>query len=342
MKIDLSPIEKQELETRHRKERDGRVRDRIKAVLLHSEGWSQVDIAKVLRVRVETIHTHLEDYRNEKKLLPENGGSESKLDQIQTDELIKHLEEHTYGCVKDICAYILKTYNVSYTVSGMTKWLHHHQFSYKQPKGTPAKADPVLQEEFCKKYEQLLKTTPEDEPIEFGDGVHPTMATKVTCGWIRKGKDKRIETTASRTHLNLFGSFNLETMQVTISHHDTINSLAMNKHFEALRQKYPKAPKIHLILDQGPYNKSAETQKSAKHHGIVLHYLPPYSPNLNPIERLWKVMNEYVRNNRFFRSVKEFKQAIFHFFDETWPQISSSMTSRINDNFHIPKQVSSS
>jgi len=34
---------------------------------------------------------------------------------------------------------------------------------------------------------------------------------------------------------------------------------------------------------------------------IKLHFLPPYSPNLNPIERLWKVMNEKVRNNRFFK-----------------------------------------
>ena len=50
-------------------------------------------------------------------------------------------------------------------------------------------------------------------------------------------------------------------------------------------------------------------------YGITLHYLPPYSPNLNPIERLWKVMNEYVRNNRFFKSAKEFKKEILTFFE---------------------------
>ena len=70
-----------------------------------------------------------------------------------------------------------------------------------------------------------MTTTLEDEPIEFGDGVHPTMATKVSYGWIRKGKenDKTIATTASRTRMNLMGSLNLQTMDVTIGAYKTID-----------------------------------------------------------------------------------------------------------------------
>jgi transposase len=86
-------------------------------------------------------------------------------------------------------------------------------------------------------------------------------------------------------------------------------------------------------LDQGPYNISKETKKKAKELNIELKYLPPYSPNLNPIERLWKVMNEYARNNRFFASAKEFRNAIAEFFDTTWPRIKKSMVDRINDSF---------
>ena len=341
MKIDLSEHEKQQLETRHKSERDGRVRDRIKAVLLHDEGWTQVEIAQALRIRPETVHDHLEEFKRLKKLTPLNGGSASQLTLAQTNELIAHLEERTYTKVSDICCYVQATYSVVFTVSGMTKWLHRHKFSYKKPKETPAKADPVQQEAFLKTYSTLLNTLPEDEPIEFGDGVHPTMATKVASGWIRTGVTKPIATTASRTRMNLFGSINLESMQVTIGAYETIDSLAMSKHFEALRQKYPKAPKIHLILDQGPYNKSNKTKEAAKKNGIVLHYLPTYSPNLNAIERLWKVMNEYVRDNQFFQSAKEFRDKIMEFFNITWPQIADQMTSRINDNFQILKQTSS-
>ena len=81
------------------------------------------------------------------------------------------------------------------------------------------------------------------------------------------------------------GSINLETMRVTIESYETINSQAMEEHFKKLREKYPKAPKIHLILDRGPYNISTQTKEAAKKYGVVLHYLPPYSPNLNPSER---------------------------------------------------------
>ena len=167
------------------------------------------------------------------------------------------------------------------------------------------------------------------------------MATKVTYGWIRTGLCKPTLTTASRTRVNLMGSINLETMKVTIGAYETIDSVAMEEHFKKLRKKYPKAPKIHLILDQGPYNTSAETKKAAKRHDIVLHYLPPYSPNLNPSERLWKVMNEHTRNNRFFQSAKEFRAAIMEFFELTWPKIAQSMVDRINDNFETLKLTSS-
>ena len=221
------------------------------------------------------------------------------------------------------------------------KMAHAQLFFLQKPKGTPAKADPEKQAEFIRYYENLLNTLPEDEPVEFADAVHPTMATKVTYGWIRKGQDKLIATTASRTRINLLGSINLETMDVTIASHETIDSKAMEKHFAALRKKYPKAPRIHQIVDRGPYNVSAETKAAAEKYGIVLHHLPTYSPNLNPIERLWKVMNEFVRNNRVFKNAVEFRKAIDDFFAK-WPEIAQSMVDRINDNFQMINKVSSS
>ena len=118
---------------------------------------------------------------------------------MQTEDLISHLEEHTYVKVGEIYAYVKERYQVDFTIPGMNSWLHCYNFSYKQPKATPAKADLEKQSAFIKKYETLLKATPEDESIEFGDGVHPTMATKIT--WIRTDIDKPIATTASITRL---------------------------------------------------------------------------------------------------------------------------------------------
>jgi len=341
MKDFLTPEQKETLRKQHRRERDRRVADRIKAVLLSDKGWSYRHIAEALMLDEESISQHVTDYKERAKLKPENGGSSSNLNAHQTAELLSHLELTTYLKAEEICVYVKKTYGVAYTITGMTAWLHAHEFSYKKPKGTPAKADPIKQEAFIKAYEALLATTPEEEPILFGDGVHPTMATKITYGWIKKGKDKPIATTASRTRMNLMGALNLETMQVTIGDYETLDSLAMADYMAKLRKTNPKAPKIHLILDQGSYNTSVATQKAAQDYGIVLHYLPPYSPNLNPIERLWKVMNEYVRNNHFFTSAKEFRQEIGTFFQVTWPQIAMTMTDRINDNFQRIKSLPS-
>jgi len=341
MNIELSNTEKEQLEIQHKKERDRRIADRIKAVLLNTEGWSQKQIAQALRIRYETVQDHLNDYQKLKKLKPENGGSKSHLSLEQTEELIQHLEINTYLKADSIRAYVTQNFGVDFTVSGMTKWLVHHNFSYKNPKATPEKADLEKQKDFIAYYQKLLNETLEDEPIEFVDAVHPTMATKVTQGWIRKGTNKPIATTASRTRVNLLGSLNLETMKVTIARYETIDSKAMRSLFKSLRTKYPNAPKIHLITDRGSYNVSAETKKAAQEYGIILHHLPPYSPNLNPIERLWKVMNEQVRNNRVFKNAQDFREAILEFFTHTWPKIASSMTDRINDNFQTLNKVPS-
>ncbi len=91
--------------------------------------------------------------------------------------------------------------------------------------------------------------------------------------------------------------------------------------------------KIHIIIDRGSYNTSKKTQEKARRQGIILHYLPLYSPNLNAIERLWKIMNKHSRNNQFFKTAKEFRDKINSFFNITWPMISESTRSRINDNF---------
>ena len=57
--MNLTQQQKEVLEAQHKKERDHRIADRIKAVLLRNEGWSQIQIAQALRVRPETVHEHL-------------------------------------------------------------------------------------------------------------------------------------------------------------------------------------------------------------------------------------------------------------------------------------------
>ena len=75
----LSNEERVQLKVQHKRERDGRIRDRIKAVLLYDEGWSIPAIAKVLLLSDDAIRNHIIEYKESRKLKPQSGGSTEKL-----------------------------------------------------------------------------------------------------------------------------------------------------------------------------------------------------------------------------------------------------------------------
>ncbi len=332
--IELTKEEKIALESRHKKSRDKRECDRIKAVLLCDEGWSSLMISQALRKHETSVTRHLNEFIQKKKLKPESGGSEGYLNEEDTQTLIQHLLDTTYSHTHQIAVYVKKTFQVTYSVSGMNKWLHQHHFSYKKPKGVPHKFDPDKQAEFIQHYEQLKASLREDEPLLFMDAVHPTQATKITSGWIKKGVDKPIETTGSRTRLNIVGAIQLNHLSETITHqYKTVNGESIVEFLKQIRTFYASSRTIHLVLDGAGYHRSSQVKEGAEELNIKLHYLPPYSPNLNPIERLWKVMNIHARNNHYFATAKAFREQIDRFFSTTLPEISESLNSTINDNF---------
>jgi transposase len=325
-----------DLRKRHRVEKDGRTRDRIKAVLLSHQGWTYKKISEALFWDEETISKQVEEFIREEKLSIRTGGSAGKLSEEDKKGFLSYLEKHTYMKSAEICEYVREKYGVVYSHRSMANWLRLQGFSYKKPKQNPRDVDPAMQRRFIIGYKELVKKTPENEPILFMDAVHPTMNTKTSCGWIKTGTEKLIKTSGSRTRLNIIGTINLKSMDVKVMRFQTINGDAVIEFFDFLKEKYPG--KIHIILDQSGYHTSGKVVKAAKEREIVLHFLPPYSPNLNPIERLWKVMNEYVRNNRYFKTAREFRHDIMAFFWNTWGSISESMRSRINHNFHLLKK----
>jgi transposase len=234
----------------HDSTRDGRVRDRIKALLLTTEGWCQIRIAQALRIHESTVARHLSDYVLSEKLKPENGGSQSNLSATQTMHLIEHLTEKTYSHTHQIVDYVKEIFGLEYTVSGMNKWLHHNGFSYKQPKGVLHKFDEVKQQAFIDAYEALKASCGKDEAIVFIDAVHPTLSTQISHGWISTGQGKVIETTGNRSRLNIIGALNLLDIEVAIvDDYESINSETIVRFFCKLRESYPLAHKLHIALD---------------------------------------------------------------------------------------------
>lgn len=330
----LSKQERLRLIRRHREERDRRLCDRIKAVLAYDEGYNYSEIAKILLLDDETIRRHIEDYRQENKLLPKNGGSEASLTKEEAKELIEHLEAITYLYVKDICQYVKKTYGVSYSISGMTKWLHGNNFTYKKAHGIPAKADKERQEAFIRHYNRLKKKAGKEEPIYFADSVHPQHQTQLTYGWILKGVRKEIATTGRQKRLNIIGGISLNGHRFSYRQVEKVDAVNICDFLWHLRQANPGKYYVHLIWDNARPHRNDEVHRFAKELGIKLHYLPPYSPNLNPVERVWKLMHESVRYNQYYRDFSEFSEAVLGFFNGI-SRKKNLLRDRITDNFQI-------
>lgn len=330
----LTPRERQQLIVRHRKERDGRIRDRIKAVLAYDDGYSYSEIAHILLLDDETVRRHIDDYFKEKKLSTANGGSDGKLSDQETRELIEHLQEITYLYVKDICQYVWQAYGIKYSISGMTKWLHTYNFCYKKPHAVPAKADKFKQEKFIKHYNRLKKKAGKKEPIYFADSVHPQHQTQLTYGWILKGERKEMPTTGYQKRLNFIGGICLNGHRFTYQQADSVNAETICDFLLKLRKANPGKFNVHIIWDNARYHRNSEVKQFAQELGIKLHYLPPYSPNLNPAERLWKLMHEHVRYNKYYGKFSEFTDATLGFFKSIGRK-KCILRERITDNFQI-------
>ena len=94
MKIHLTSEQRIGLKMLHKNSRDTRVRDRIRCVLLAADGWSAAMIAMSQLIDETTVRRHLNDWLNDEKLKPENGGSDSHLNEVQTAELIAYLTDN--------------------------------------------------------------------------------------------------------------------------------------------------------------------------------------------------------------------------------------------------------
>lgn len=337
MKHFLSQKDREELKAQHKRERDKRICDRIKAVLLYDEGRGYQEIAHILLLTDEAIRQHIQDYLSLHKLKPESGGSESKLNDEQARDLLEHLENHTYLHVKDIVVYVEVSYNITFTVSGMTSWLKNHNFSYKKPAVVPGKANREAQEQWIREYEKLKNNLPEDETICFIDGVHPTHNTKRAYGWIRKGQRKEIPTNTGRQRLNISGAIDIFSRKVLVREDDTLNADSTIEFLKELEAMYPQVTCIHVFSDNARYYKNKEVTKHIESSKIKMHFLPPYSPNLNPIERLWKYVYEHVLYNRYYEKFSNFRNAVLGFLESLAtppPIVQTALSKRITDNFH--------
>jgi transposase len=331
----LTISEKADLEAKLKKTKDLSEWKRIFAVLGYDDGQSIQELAETLRLSPFTVEDYLKEYNSHDKTKNDpRGGSSSKLTVNESEKLEQHLSQKTYLKVKDIVAYTEAQFGKKYSRSGMTAWLITHDFAYKQPQKVPGKLSPEAQQKFIQEYEKLKATLQLGDELYFVDAVHPEHQSQAVCGWIKKGECKTLQTSGKQLRLHFAGALSLEGMKIVISEYETVDADAMLDFFRKLENQ-SKAQTIHVVLDNARANKNKKLAEFMKDSRIKLHYLPPYSPNLNAIERLWKIMRESTLYNRYYESCTNCFAAIRGFFTEKLPEMGDVLKSRINDNFQV-------
>lgn len=331
----LSEQERKDLETALKRAKDSSEWKRIFVILSYDEGQSVEELARLTRLSKWTIEEYLKQYSSHNKTKNDpGGGSSSKLTHEETCVLEEHLSKTTYLKVRGIVAYVRKTFGKQYSRSGMTKWLIEHGFSFKKPEKVPGKLDPIKQKQFIEEYKRLKDSLGPYDELCFLDAVHPEYQSQAVCGWIKKGECKTLQTTGKQKRLHFIGALSLKDMNVTVREYETIDADAMIHFFKDLESEKSQG-QIHIVLDNASAHKNRKLIDYLKTSRIRLHYLPPYSPNLNPIERLWKVFREITLYNKYFATCSDFFAEVRSFFADNVHRLRQLLKQRINDDFQI-------
>jgi len=333
----LTVEEKQSLSLLHKGCPDKRTADRIKAILLVDKGYTYPQIEEILLIDERTLARYKKVYleKGVVGLVSDNySGGSYKLSEEQRALLTDELDSKPYASAADICDYVRKTFNVHYSQQGMVQTLHRIGYSYKKTSPIPGKADIEKQKEFIKKYENEYKTLPDNERVFFLDGCHPTFNNHFGYAWIKKGSDFQIKTQDGRKHLNLMGAFDPKNQETVIKNYETLNREAVIDFLKILRKKNGNN-RLHVIWDNVPYQHASQVTDLAKEINIEIVYLPPYSPNLNLIERYWGFLRKKVLRNQFYATFDEFKKAIISFSKCRTQKLKHALGSYIPETFHL-------
>jgi len=332
------PAEKlAELRAAHRSTSDKREADRIKAVVLLATGWTAEEVAEVLQVDANTVRNHFKRYRQGGlKALGHIAfrGSACALDDDQLALLDLHLQERLYLSAKAVARWVEATFGVSYTESGMTALLHRLGYVYKKPKLVPGKADPQAQEQFLAEYEKLKRDKGEEDPVYFMDAAHPQHNPVLACGWIKRGEDRNVRSNTGRRRVNINGAIDLTRLEPVVRFDETIDAdstIALFRQLEALNLA---ATWIYVICDNARYYRSKAVNQYLETSRIKLIFLPPYAPNLNLIERLWKFFKKKILYNHYYETFAEFRVACEEFFRNS-RQYHRELRCLLTENFTI-------
>ena len=162
---------------------------------------------------------------------------------------------------------------------------------------------------------RLVKRASSKHEVFYVDEADVDLNPRIGPAYMKKGQQPLVITPGKNRKQYLAGALNARTGSLVYTCGEKKNSTLFLSLMEHLNWSYRRAESIHLVLDNYIIHKSRQTLAWLRRFGsrIVLHFLPPYSPESNVIERLWKQMHDHVTRNHRHTTMESLMQAVFQF-----------------------------
>lgn len=148
--------------------------------------------------------------------------------------------------------------------------------------------------------QKLINELPADEVAVYEDEVDIHLNPKIGADWMVRGQQKQVMTPGKNVKNYIAGAINVKTGELTWVASEKKNSMLFVLMLWELTQRYREAKTIHVILDNYGIHSSRQVEVSLdteEGQRLKLIFLPPYCPDHNPIERLWRDLHSEVTRN---------------------------------------------
>ena len=242
-----------------------------------------------------------------------------------------------FRCARQVREWIQATFAVAYSLSGTKRLLQRLGCSFHKTTGFLFKAKRDKQEEFVQKYEADRPAKGEATRRYFVDACHPIWGLELVYScWLLRGQRFLVGMGGGRKRLNILGAYCLQDQEYLDLRvpKGTISAAQVIELLTRLRLRHPETNKFILYLDNAAYySKPFVKEWLAWYPQFVLKFLPPYSPNLNLIERLWKLLRKeaFCRSYTTFAQMQQGVSRVLDQLEKYHPQLDTLMT----EDFHI-------
>lgn len=330
------------LKQRHQRQRREYVK--ITTLLMLDSGFSAAETAEALGIDESTVHRYVQRFENassiQEYLSVNYRGSQPKLSDEQVEVLLEELSSRLYYNAASVAAFIGERFSIVYAERSVRHLLRRLGFRFKKTSPVPAKADPQDQRRFLRYRlrNRLKRARRQGEPVYFCDAVHPQYSTRATNAWIARAEPWHLPSHSGAQRLHLHGALNAEDpSDVLVLCSRRINTASTIALFDALQQNHPSG-RIHVVCDNASYYHSRDLRSWLKNSRIHLLHLPPYAPNLNVIERLWKYLRKTVIDTTSYPSFSAFAEGVTAFFENIHDH-AEKLRHLLTLNFHIPETL---